>query len=265
MPPAPFFVPKAMITTLLGKKMNMSQTFIEGRRVPVTRVVAGPCVVTQVKTEKTDGYNSVQFGFGERRIKTISKPVQGHLKGAIKENKAPRFLVEVRTSKEPTLKVGDTVKLSDIFRKGDVIQVTGISKGKGFQGGVKRWGFAGGPRTHGQSDRERAPGSIGQTTTPGRVYKGKKMAGRMGSERKTIKNLQIVNVNLDTNEIEISGPIPGITGSLVLITRLSAGELEGIQEVQAQVVEGEGEGEVTEEESKPEEKQEGNKEEAVNE
>ncbi|OGM89584.1 50S ribosomal protein L3, partial [Candidatus Woesebacteria bacterium RIFOXYD1_FULL_46_19] len=135
--------------------------------------------------------------------------------------------------------VGDTIAASDIFSVGDIIQVTGTSKGKGFAGVVKRWGFAGGPRTHGQSDRERAPGSIGQTTTPGRVFKGKKMAGRMGGERVTLKNLQIVSVNPETNEIEISGPVPGIPGGLLVIKRLSEGKLEGIQEVQAQVVEGE--------------------------
>nr|AKQ03264.1 50S ribosomal protein L3, large subunit ribosomal protein L3 [uncultured Microgenomates bacterium Rifle_16ft_4_minimus_37906] len=130
--------------------------------------------------------------------------------------------------------------------EGDIIQVTGTSKGKGFAGVVKRWHFAGGPRTHGQSDRERAPGSIGQTTTPGRVLKGKKMAGRMGGERVTLKNLQIVSVNPETNEVEISGPVPGVTGGLLIVKKLSAGKLEGIQEVQAQVVEGEPVGEVKE-------------------
>lgn len=214
----------------------MGQTFVEGRRVAITNVLAGPCVVTQVKSMDNDGYWAVQLGFGERRIKTISKPLQGHLKGAIKEKMAPRFLLEVRLDKEPDLKVGDIVKASDIFQKGDIVSVAGISKGKGFAGGVKRWGFHGGPRTHGQSDRERAPGSIGQTTTPGRVLKGKHMAGRMGGARVTVKNLQVVSVNPETNEIELSGPIPGIPGKSVLINKLSSGKLEGITEVQAQVV-----------------------------
>lgn len=214
----------------------MGQTFVEGRRVAITNVLAGPCVVTQVKSMDNDGYWAVQLGFGERRIKTISKPLQGHLKGAIKEKMAPRFLLEVRLDKEPDLKVGDIVKASDIFQKGDIVSVAGISKGKGFAGGVKRWGFHGGPRTHGQSDRERAPGSIGQTTTPGRVLKGKHMAGRMGGARVTVKNLQVVSVNPETNEIELSGPIPGIPGKPVLINKLSSGKLEGITEVQAQVV-----------------------------
>ena len=234
-----------MINTILAEKGKMSQTFVEGRRVPVTKVVAGPCVVTQIKKEDKDGYWAVQLGFGEKRIKNVTKPLQGHLKSFIKDNKAPRFLAEVRLDKEPeritgeALAVGDTIAASDIFSVGDIIQVTGTSKGKGFAGVVKRWGFAGGPRTHGQSDRERAPGSIGQTTTPGRVFKGKKMAGRMGGERVTLKNLQIVSVNPETNEIEISGPVPGIPGGLLVIKRLSEGKLEGIQEVQAQVVEGE--------------------------
>ena len=224
----------------------MGQTFVEGRRVPVTKVVAGPCVVTQIKKEDKDGYWAVQLGFGEKRIKNVTRPMQGHLRGVIKEKKAPRFLREIRLENEPTFKVGDIVSASEIFKVGDIIQVTGTSKGKGFAGVVKRWHFAGGPRTHGQSDRERAPGSIGQTTTPGRVLKGKKMAGRMGGERVTLKNLQIVSVNPETNEVEISGPVPGVTGGLLIVKKLSAGKLEGIQEVQAQVVEGEPVGEVKE-------------------
>jgi large subunit ribosomal protein L3 len=244
-----------MINSILAEKMKMGQTFIEGRRVPVTKVLAGPCVVTQIKKETTDGYWAVQLGFGEKRIKNVTKALQGHLKSFIKDNKAPRYLAEVRLEKEPEMKVGDTIKASDIFRVGDIIRVSGVSKGKGFAGVVKRWHFAGGPRTHGQSDRERAPGSIGQTTTPGRVFKGKRMGGRMGSEKVTVKNLQVVSINPETNEIEISGPIPGITGGLLLINKIKEGKLEGIQEVQAQIVEGEGEAEgaVAEGEEKKEE------------
>ena len=239
-----FFCVKNM-DTILASKGSMSQTFVEGRRIPVTKVVAGPCVVTQIKKEDKDGYWAVQLGFGEKRIKNVTKPLQGHLKSFIKDKKAPRFLREVRLEKEPervtgeAVKVGDIIGASDIFNKGDVISVSGISKGKGFAGVVKRWGFAGGPRTHGQSDRERAPGSIGQTTTPGRVFKGKHMAGRMGGERVTVKNLQVVSVNPETNEVEIMGAVPGIKEGLLIVKRLSAGKLEGIQEVQAQVVEGE--------------------------
>ena len=199
----------------------MSQTFIQGYRVPVTKVLAGPCVVTQIKKMDKDGYWAVQIGFGSRRIKNTSKALQGHFKGAIKENKAPRFLAEVRLSEEPKVNVGDEIKNSDIFRVGDIISVVGTSKGKGFAGAVKRHHFAGGPRTHGQSDRERAPGSIGQGTTPGRVYKGKRMAGRMGGDTVTIKNLKVVKVDAERNELHLSGPVPGTRGSLLIIKRLS--------------------------------------------
>src|SRR3990170_1294058 len=202
-----------MLDSILGKKVKMGQTFVEGRRVPVTKVVAGPCVVTQIKKEDKDGYWAVQLGFGEKRIKNVTRPMQGHLRGVIKEQKAPRFLREIRLENEPTFKVGDIVKVSDIFSVGDIIQVTGTSKGKGFAGVVKRWHFAGGPRTHGQSDRERAPGSIGQTTTPGRVLKGKRMAGRMGGERVTIKKLQVVEVKDDG--LMVKGLVPGAKGSLL--------------------------------------------------
>jgi large subunit ribosomal protein L3 len=249
-----------MIDTILAIKGKMSQTFIEGRRVPVTFVTAGPCVVTQIKTKENDGYWAIQLGLGTKKNKNTSKPLQGHLKKTIKDNSSPRFLAEVRFEKEPQKKdgtpfnIGEMVTLSDIFSIGDIISVSGISKGKGFAGGVKRWHFEGGPRTHGQSDRERAPGAISSGTTPGRVRKGKKMAGRMGSDKKTIKNLQIVNLDSTKNEIAISGPVPGTTGNLIIINRLSAGKLKGITEVQAQVVEGEApEGEVKAEgEAQPE-------------
>jgi large subunit ribosomal protein L3 len=244
-----------MLDAILGTKGKMSQSFIEDRRVAVTKVAAGPCVVTHVKTPGKDGYFAVQLGFGERKIKNTTKALQGHLKGAIQKNKAPRFLKEVRVSEDPGLKVGDKVLLTDVFKVGDYVAVVGTSKGKGFQGVVKRWGFAGGPRTHGQSDRERAPGSIGQTTTPGRVYKGKKMAGRMGGDRVTVKNLQVVSLDPEKGEIEISGALPGGVGSLVMLKRLSSGKLEGIEKVQAQIVEGEapaGEGAEAEGETKPE-------------
>lgn len=240
----------AMLNTILGTKKEMSQTFVQGYRVPVTRVLAGPCVVTQIKKMDKDGYWAVQIGFGSRRIKNISKALQGHLKGAIKENKAPRFLAEVRLTEEPKVNVGDEIKISDVFRAGDVISVMGISKGKGFAGGVKRHHFAGGPRTHGQSDRERAPGSIGQGTTPGRVYKGKRMAGRMGSDQVTVKNLHIISINPETNELFVSGAVPGTKGSLITIERLSSGSLEDLERetVTQTVVEGESiEGAETEE------------------
>ena len=229
-----------MINTILGSKGSNSQTFIEGFRIPVTKVTAGPCVVTQIKKMEPDGYWAVQLGFGLRRIKNTSKPLQSHLKTLQKDNKFPRFLREVRLDKEPEYKVGDEIKASDIFNAGDVISVTGVSKGKGFAGVVKRHRFAGGPRTHGQSDRERAPGSIGQTTTPGRVYRGKRMAGRMGSEQVTVKNLHIISVNPESTEIEVSGQIPGTIGTLLTIKKIKSGSLKELEhEVVAQVVEGE--------------------------
>ena len=205
-----------MIDTLLGTKGRMDQIFVDGVRHPVTRVKAGPCVVTQIFEGR------VQLGLGERKLKNTTKPMQGHFKNVIKDNKAPRYTREVKT--DETLAVGSEIKASDIFLANDTISVSGISKGKGFAGVVKRWGFAGGPKTHGQSDRQRAPGSIGQGTTPGRVLKGKHMAGRMGNEAKTIKNLKILVVDSETNEILISGPIPGPLGSLVVIKRLNTRE-----------------------------------------
>lgn len=210
-----------MINTILGSKVKMSQTFKEGSRIPVTKIVAGPCVVTQVKSEEKDKYWAVQLGFAEKKTKNTTKPMQGHLKTTIKGNIAPRYIREIRFNTKPEYKVGDRIKASDIFVVGDVVSVTGISKGKGFAGVVKRWRFAGGPKTHGQSDRLRAPGAIGQGTTPGRIYKGKHMGGRMGSETVTVKNLKVVAVNPEKNEVEVSGPIPGRPGSLVVLRRLN--------------------------------------------
>lgn len=259
MSPGTFFRVLKMINTILGQKKSMSQTFVDTTRVPVTLVKAGPCVVTQIKKEEKDGYWAVQIGLGEKKIKNITKPMQGHLKGAIKGKMAPRFLREIRFSEEPELKVGDKIKVSDIFSKGDVIAVTGISKGKGFAGVVKRWGFAGGPRTHGQSDRQRSPGSIGQGTTPGRVHKGKKMAGRMGGEAVTVKNLKVVWVDSDKDEMAVLGPIPGSPKGLIILKKIASGKLEDLaQEVQQVQVEKEVEEEDSEEikEAEKEEKNE---------
>jgi large subunit ribosomal protein L3 len=224
-----------MLNTILGSKEKMSAAYIEGTRVPVTWVKAGPCVVTQVKKLDKDGYWAVQLGFGSKKLKNTSKPLQGHLKVATKDNKSPRFLREVRLTEEPNFQVGDEITITKIFRKGDVIAVTGVSKGKGFAGGVKRHGFRGGPKTHGQSDRHRAPGSIGQGTTPGRVLKGKRMAGRMGHDTVTVKNLMVVDVNTQTHELAISGALPGNPGTLLYIRRISAGNLDDLVEEVPQV------------------------------
>ena len=234
-----------MINTILGLKGVNSQVFIEGLRIPVTKIKTGPCVVTQIKKMDTDGYWAVQIGFSSRKAKNTSKPLQGHLKKLQKSNSKkqaeyPRFIREVRLDKEPEFKVGDVINASEIFKRGDVVSVSGISKGKGFAGVVKRHHFRGGPRTHGQSDRERAPGSVGQTTTPGRIYKGKRMAGRMGGEQVTVKNLHIISVNEETGEMEISGQIPGRPDTLITITKIKSGTLKDLEkETTAQVVEGE--------------------------
>lgn len=201
----------------------MSQAWTEdGRRLSVTIVQAGPVVVTQVKSQEKDGYIAVQLGLGERKVKNITKPLQGHFKKS-QISQFPRFLKEVKISptaiEDQLPNTGETIKATDIFTPGDLVKVIGVSKGKGFAGVVKRWHFAGGPRTHGQSDRERAPGSIGQTTTPGRVYKGKKMAGRMGGERSAVRNLIVLSVK-DDGEIKLSGPIPGNKKGLILLEKI---------------------------------------------
>lgn len=227
----------------------MGQAFIKGDRIPVTKIQAGPCTVTQIKREDKDGYWAVQLGFGEKKIKNTNRPMQGHLKGATKSKMAPRFLREVKLGEKPEFKVGDKLEVSDIFSVGDKVAVTGISKGKGFAGVVKRWGFKGGPRTHGQSDKPRSPGSIGQGTTPGRVWKGKKMAGRMGNVKKTISGLQITSVDPERGEITVSGPVPGTFGNLLVVKKIASGKLEElIKETQQKVVEGKEEDEETKEE-----------------
>lgn len=204
----------------------MSQTFVGGVRYPVTKVNAGPCVVTQVKNEEKDGYWAVQIGYGNKKSTKISKPLRGHFKKSVKGDYAPRFLREIRLNTKPEFSAGDELKVSDIFKEGDYVSVTGISKGKGFAGVIKRWGFAGGPRTHGQSDRERAPGSIGQGTTPGRVRKGKKMAGRMGGDKVTVKNLRVISVDGENHTMTVSGSVPGAPNSLLIIRKLLDGTLD---------------------------------------
>lgn len=204
---------------ILGTKGRMTQIFDEkGRTHPVTVLSATPNIVTQIKTKDTDGYVSVQLGLGERKGKNVSKPVRGHLKAVLGENKDnlfPRSIREFRVSEDVigTFEIGKTIDVAT-FEAGDEVDVSAISKGKGFQGTVKRHGFAGGPRSHGQKHSERAPGSIG-AQGPQRVLPGKKMSGRMGNDRVTIKNLKVMHVDADRNELYISGAIPGRPGSLV--------------------------------------------------
>lgn len=203
-----------MIDVIFGTKIDQSQAFtVEGKKIPVTRVLASSNVIVKVM----EGH--IQVGIGNRRVKTISKAIIGHLKKAGLDNNPPRFLREIKIS-ENLPKVGEMIKVSDVLKVGDTIQVTGVSKGKGFAGVVKRHHFKGGPRTHGQSDRERAPGSIGQTTTPGRVYKGKRMAGRMGQDKVTIKNLKVVGIDIEKNILIISGLVPGGRNSLLMIRKI---------------------------------------------
>lgn len=214
-----------MINTILALKGKNSQTFVDGARIPVTKVFGGVMIVTQVKNEATDKYTSVQVGFSEKRVKNTSKPLRGHLSKIKKDETKtlPRYLREVRIEKQiEGLVVGTEIKVSDVLKVGDTVSVMGMSKGKGFASGIKRYGFRGGPRTHGQSDRERAPGSIGQTTTPGRVYKGKRMAGNMGNDQVTVKNLKVISVNEETGMIEISGQVPGTVNTLLTITKTNA-------------------------------------------
>lgn len=212
-----------MLDTILGTKKDMAQIFESGRRVPVTRLQIGPCIVVHSKTQDRDGYWALQLGIGTRRIKNITKPIKGHLKGAAGEKQAPRFLREVRLTDEQAndlkLKPGDEIKVDQILKVGDLVMVEGVSKGKGFAGVVKRWGFAGGPKTHGQSDRLRAPGSIGAGTDPGRVLKGKKMAGRMGQDKRQVHSLKVLSVDSEMGLVEVSGPIPGPRGSLVRVVK----------------------------------------------
>lgn len=213
-----------MINTILAVKGKNSQVFVDDRRVAITRINAGPVVVTQIKNMDKDGYNALQLGLSTRKIKNTSKPLQGHLRKVRKDEakSLPRYLKEVRLESVDGIEVGNEIKVSDVLKVGDTVTVTGISNGKGFASGIKRYGFRGGPRTHGQSDRERAPGSVGQTTTPGRVYRGKRMAGNMGREQVTIKNLKVISVKEDSNEIEISGQVPGSVGTLLTIVKTNA-------------------------------------------
>ncbi len=220
-----------MINAILGKKLGMTQVFEEGGRViPVTVIQAGPCRVTQIRTEKKDGYEAVQIGFEESR--RLKEPQKGHQKEMLRKEEINgherefglKHLREFPTSDIAAHNVGDTITASDLFQAGDKVDVTGTSKGKGFAGVMKRHNFRGGPKTHGQSDRMRAPGSIGSGTTPGRVVKGLRMAGHMGSERVTTQNLKVVRVDAEKNLILIKGAVPGATNGLVMIHKAVKGQ-----------------------------------------
>ncbi len=205
-----------MITGILGKKVGMTQVFQdEGAVVAVTAIEAGPCTVTQIKTKAKEGYDAVQLGFGP--AKRINRPQRGHLKklGPYKH------LREFRVEDASKMQLGDSVDVG-IFHPGDLVDVMGTSKGRGFAGVVKRYHFAGGSKTHGQSDRHRAPGSIGAGTDPGRVIKGLKMAGHMGDERVTVQKLQVVKADPERNLLLVRGAVPGPRNGLLIVRKSSS-------------------------------------------
>lgn len=204
---------------LIGKKIGMTSIFDDaGKNVACTVVECGPCVVTQVKTEDTDGYDAVQLGFSEAKVKNTTKPMVGHFD---KAKTAPkRKVVEFRNFDVDGKSLGDLVKVEEVFEEGDFVNAVGTSKGKGFQGVVKRHNFAGvNDATHGQHNRQRAPGSIGAASYPARVFKGMRMGGRTGGKRITIQGLRIVKVFAEKNILLVKGAIPGHKGSFVIIEK----------------------------------------------
>lgn len=201
---------------ILGKKVNMTQIWDGDKVVAVTKVQAGPCVITQVKDDNTDSYKALQVAFGERKNKNISKPVRGHLKKAGIEKENTRYLREFRVEEiKDSFKLGNFIDVST-FNKGDIVDVVGVSKGKGFQGVVKRHGFSGSKKTHGNKDQLRASGSIG-ALGPSHVFKGTRMGGRMGGDQVTIKNLEVVDIDLENNILFIKGAVPGGENGLLMI------------------------------------------------
>jgi len=206
-----------MIQGMIGRKIGMTQLFQDDGEVVVTAIEAGPCFVTQVKNKAKDGYNAVQLGFSE--AKRLNSPQKGHLKEIGQFKHLREFSVEDVNS----VQVGQKVDV-DMFKPGDLLDVTGISKGKGFAGVVKRHHFAGGPKTHGQSDRHRAPGSIGATTSPGRVLKGTRMAGHMGDRRVTERNLKVLDVDSARHLLLVKGAVPGSKKGLLLIKKAGEGK-----------------------------------------
>ncbi|NOX36113.1 MAG: 50S ribosomal protein L3 [Calditrichaeota bacterium] len=200
---------------LIGKKIGMTRIFDEeGNVVPVTVIQAGPCYVTQIKTVERDGYEAIQLGFDIKKEKNTTKPLLGHFK---KANVPPlRKLKEFPPFKDREVKLGDVITV-DIFQPGEIVKVSGTSKGRGFAGVVKRHGFGGGPKTHGQSDRLRAPGSIGQSSFPSKVFKGMRMAGHMGNKRVSVLGLKVIKVDPEKNLLFVKGAVPGARNNYVEI------------------------------------------------
>jgi large subunit ribosomal protein L3 len=202
-----------MTRGIIGKKLGMTQIFRDNGKVEaVTAIEAGPCAVAQVKTMAREGYNALQIGFGQ--AKRLSSPQRGHLKDLGQF----RYLREFKTDDIDGVQVGDRIDVS-LFQAGDLVDVTGVSKGKGFAGVVKRHGFAGGPKTHGQSDRHRHPGSIGATTSPGRVLRGTLMAGHMGNQQVTVRKLEVFQADPERNLLLVKGAVPGASNGLLLIRK----------------------------------------------
>jgi large subunit ribosomal protein L3 len=206
-----------MVNKVLGKKIGMTRYFLEeGKSVPATLVKVGPCVVIQKKTTENDGYEAIQVGFEDQKEKRVNKPLAGHFKVA--GNKFFKHLKEIRVEKSDQFELGQEIRV-DIFNIGDTVSVTGRSKGRGFAGVVKRWGFSGGKDTHGCRSH-RVPGSIGSNTDPGRVWKNKKLPGRMGYARTTVRRLKILDVRPETDVIALKGAVPGSPNSVVEICKM---------------------------------------------
>ena len=202
---------------LLGKKIGMTQIFdSKGHLIPVTVFRAGPCFVTQVKTNEVEGYSSIQAGFEEANQKHVNNPQSGHFR---KANISPKkYLAEFKPVESFEYKKGQMFNVS-IFKKGDIVDIRGITKGRGFSGVMKRHGFGGGPKTHGQREHPRSPGSIGHASDPSRVFKGIKMAGQYGNKYKTVRNLEIVSIDIEKNLLLLKGAAPGANNSIVRITK----------------------------------------------
>jgi len=203
-----------MSKVILGRKIAMTQIFDENVLIPITIVEAGPCIIVQRKVKGKNGYNAIQLGFLEVKENRVNKPESGHFRKS--KVRPQKYLREIRVKDIGNLKIRDEIRV-DVFKEGDLVDVVGISKGKGFAGVVKRYGFKGGPASHGAGGWRRRPGSIGASADPSRVFKGKKMPGKMGAERKTVRNLEIVKVDKKENLLLIKGSLPGNKGSLLTI------------------------------------------------
>lgn len=204
---------------LIGKKIGMTSVYDStGKSVACTVIEAGPCVVTQVKTEQTDGYTALQLAFGDAKANNTSKPLKGHFEKASTDPK--HKLVEFRDFSAPEKSLGEVIKVDEVFAEGDMLHAVGVTKGKGFQGVVKRYGFGGvGGQTHGQHNRLRAPGSMGASSYPSRVFKGKRLPGRTGGDNVKVKNLKVLKVFADQNLILVKGAIPGHKGAYVILEK----------------------------------------------